>query len=136
MRSVLVSWGGLFVSAAMGLLSLAGGLWLTNLVEDLFAHSALLGTVGLVLAGAALVAALAMLAKEIAAIARQNRIAKLHIALAEARLGDDIKSAREHVKELCKLYEDRPETAARALWCSNSRTRSSTADLVDLAERP
>ncbi|OAI31592.1 hypothetical protein A1351_04780 [Methylosinus sp. R-45379] len=136
LRSMLVSWGGLFISAVAGLLSLAGGMWLTNLVEDLFAHSAMLGTVGLALAGLALVAAAAMLTKEIAAIARQNRIAKLHIALADARLRDDIKAAREHVKELCKLYEDRPETGrARALVLEFSQQIIDGRDLVDLAER-
>lgn len=136
LRSFLVSWAGLFWSAAAGLASLAATLWLTHLVEDLFARSALLGTIGLTLAGALALALLVLLAREIAAIARQNRIAKLHIALAEARSKDDVKAARARLRELCKLYEERPETArARALVLDFSRQIIDGRDLVDLAER-
>ncbi|MBY6243710.1 YcjF family protein [Methylosinus sp. Sm6] len=136
LRSVLFSWGGLFASSVLGLVTLAGGMWLTNLVEDLFAHSALLGAVGLALAGVAGVALAALLARESFAILRQNRIAQLHLALAEARSRDDVKAARERVVELCKLYEDRPETGrARALVIEFSKEIIDGSDLVDLAER-
>lgn len=136
LRSVLISWGGLFWSALGGLLSLALSLWIARLVEDLFAWSALLGTLGLALAGAALTALLVLAAREIAAIARQNRIAKLHVALAEARSSDDVNAARARLRELCKLYENRPETArARALVLDLSKEIIDGRDLVDLAER-
>lgn len=136
LRSFFVSWGGLFVSALLGLVSLAGAMWLTNLVEDLFAHSALLGTIGFVLAGVATVALGALLSKEIVGILRQNRIAKLHLSLAEARSADDGKAARERLAELCKIYEGRPETGrARALVLEFSKQIIDGRDLVDLAER-
>ena len=116
LRRYVFSWGGVFLSAVSGLLSLALTMWIWGVVEDLFRHSAILGTLGLVLAGLAAVAAIISLTREFRAIGRQNRIAKLHAALAEAHASDDGKAARERVGELCKLYEDRPDTGrARAL---------------------
>jgi putative membrane protein len=136
LRSLLVSWGGLLASSAFGLATLAAGLWLTNLVEDLFAHSALLGAIGLTLAGLAVVALLALLTRETFAILRQNRIAQLHLALADARSRDDVKAARERVADLCKIYEDRPETGrARALVLEFAKEIIDGSDLIDLAER-
>lgn len=136
LRSFLVSWGGLLVSSVFGLVTLAAGLWLTKLVEDLFAHSALFGTLGLALAGVAVVAVVALLVKESFAILRQNQIAKLHLALAEARNRDDVKAARALLVDLCKIYEDRPETGrARALVLEFSKEIIDGSDLIDLAER-
>lgn len=136
LRHYLVSWGGLFWSALTGLLSLALGLWLMQLVEDLFRRSALFGTIGLVLACGLVVAAFFLLMREIRTMARQNRIAKLHIALAEARASDDVKAARSGLQSLCKIYEKRPETArARALVIDFSKQIIDGRDLIDLAER-
>ncbi len=136
LRGFLMSWGGTFVSALGGLISLALTLWVTNLVEDSFRHSPILGMVGLVLAGLLVVAALVLLVREFRAMARQNRIAKLHIAIAEARAKDDAKLARGRIKELCAIYEKRPETSrARALVLDFSKQIIDGRDLIDLAER-
>jgi putative membrane protein len=136
LRRYLISWGGLFLSSLCGLVSLAAGLWLTQLVEDLFRRSSLLGTIGIALAGALVVAAAFLVTREIRTMLRQNRIAKLHIALAEARANDDAKAARSHLQELCKLYEGRAETGrARALIIDYSKQIIDGRDLIDLAER-
>jgi putative membrane protein len=136
LRHYVVSWGGLFWTSLAGLVSLAAGLWLTQLVEDLFHRSALFGTLGSGLAGAFVCAAGFLLAREIRAMMRQNRIAKLHIALAEARASDDRKAARSHLRELCKLYEGRPDTGrARALVADCAKQIIDGRDLIDLAER-
>jgi putative membrane protein len=67
---------------------------------------------------------------------RQNRIARLHIALAQARSEDDGKAARARLVELCKLYEKRVETAkARARVLELSKEIIDGRDLIDLAER-
>ena len=136
LRRFLLSWGGVFWSALTGLISLAVTLWVTKLVEDLFAHSALLGTIGFALAAALAVAALILFAREIRTMMRQNKIAKLHIALAKARADDDGKGARARLVELCGIYEARPETArARARVLELSREIIDGRDLIDLAER-
>lgn len=131
-----LSWGGLFFSSLMGLASLAAGLWVTGIVEDLFARSALLGMLGLILAGGLAIGALALFAREIHAMTRQHKIAKLHIAFAQARAGDDGMAARARLTQLCKLYENRPETGrARALLLDVSLQIVDGRDLIDLAER-
>jgi putative membrane protein len=136
LRRFLLSWGGVFWSALTGLISLAVTLWVTKLVEDLFVQSALLGTIGFALAAALAVAALILFAREIRTMMRQNKIAKLHIALAKARADDDGKGARARLVELCGIYEARPETArARARVLELSREIIDGRDLIDLAER-
>ena len=136
LRRFVLSWSGVFWSALGGLVSLAAGLLLWNLVEDLFLHSAILGGVGLALAVALGVAALALAAREIYAVARQNRIAKLHVALGEARAGDDAKAAKARIGELCRLYQNRADMArARATVLEFSTKIIDGRDLVDLAER-
>ena len=136
LQRFIMSWSGVFWSALGVLLSLAFTMWVTALVENLFAHSALLGTIGLVLAGALGVAGLFLVGREFAALMRQNRIARLHIALAQARGEDDGAAARARLKELCRLYESRTETAtARARILHLSREIIDGRDLIDLAER-
>ena len=131
-----ITWGGLFWSALGGLLSLATGLWVTRLVDDLFARASGFGWVALALAGLAVLAALAMAWREFAAIARQRKIAKLHIALAQARASDDRDAARARVGELIALYAGRPKLATA---CSELQALSKEIidgrDLIDIAER-
>src|SRR5206468_12406056 len=116
LRRTLISWGGLFWSAAGGFAALAFGLWFDRLIRDLFNRSTTLGTIGLALAGLALLALIVLLVRELTAIYRQTHIARLHIALAEARATDDRNAARTRVGELAALYAHRPETATpRAL---------------------
>lgn len=132
----LLSWGGLFWSAMAGLVSLAFGLWLTRLIDDLFAWSAPIGLIGLVLAGAALAALLVLAAREISGILRQRHIAELHIGLARAREKDDFKEARRLVGQLSTLYSARPETAqARGHLRQLAREIVDGRDLIDIAER-
>lgn len=136
LRRYALSWSGVFWSALSGLLSLAVGLWLWNLVEDLFVHSAILGSIGLAFAGALAAAALVLIVREFRAVARQNRIAKLHVAIGEARANDDAKTAKARIGELCRLYENRPDTGrARALVLDFSKKIIDGRDLIDLAER-
>lgn len=136
LRRYVFSWGGVFISALGGLLSLSLTLWVWTFVEDLFSRSAILGTVAFILAGLASVAALITITREFRAMGRQNRIAKLHAALAEAHASDDRKAARARVAELSRLYDDRPDTGrARALINDYSKQIIDGRDLIALAER-
>ncbi len=133
---LILSPGGLFLSALSGLLTLAVSAWAWNLVEDLFRHSALLGTIGLALAVAAAIAAVVFIAREIRSIMLQNRVAKLHAALAQARAANDAEAARARVMELCALYESRVDLARpRALMGDYAKQIIDGKDLIDLAER-
>ena len=94
LQNFVMSWGGVFVSAITGLFSLALSIWAWNFVADLFSHSAILGAIGLFLAGAAALAAGVFILREIRSILRQNQIARLHVALAEAHAANNQKAAR------------------------------------------
>lgn len=132
----LLSWGGLFWSAAGGLVSLAFGLWLTRLIEDLFTWSPAFGLIGLALAGAAGTALLVLGAREIGGILRQRHIAELHAGLARAREKDDFKEARHLVGQLSSLYTMRAETArTRGQLRRLGRDIVDGRDLIDIAER-
>ncbi|PPD43052.1 MAG: TIGR01620 family protein [Methylocystis sp.] len=132
----LFSSSGVFLSAISGLIALALTAWIWNLVEDLFAHSALLGTIGLALAAVAGAAALVLIAREVRAIMLQSRIARLHAALASARAANEESPAKSAVLELCKLYERRADLARpRALVVDYVKRIIDGKDLIDLAER-
>jgi putative membrane protein len=136
LQNFVMSWGGVFVSAITGLFSLALSIWAWNFVADLFSHSAILGAIGLFLAGAAALAAGVFILREIRSILRQNQIARLHVALAEAHAANNQKAARARVAELTRLYAARPESArARALMKDYSSQIIDGRDLIDLAER-
>lgn len=136
LRGAFLSWGGVFWSALGGLASLAFGLWVTRIVDDLFARSATLGWIGVALAGLVGVALFALAARELRAIFRQRRIAHLHAALARARETDDRDGARAGAAELVSIYASRPDTArARALVVDLTREIVDGRDLLDIAER-
>jgi putative membrane protein len=132
----LLSWGGLFWSGLSGLISLSIGLWITKLVDDLFAHSLTFGVIGIALAALVVLALLVMGAREVFGIARQRRIAELHIGFAQARLADDTRKARKLLIELSALYTNRPNSArARANLTALSKEIVDGRDLIDIAER-
>lgn len=135
-RRTLFSWGGLFWSALGGLVSLAVGLWITRLVDDLFARSATLGGIGIALAALAVLALLVLGVREMVAIGRQRHIAKLHQDFARAHAEDDQPLARRLVADLASLYDKRPETARgrRDVLALRSEIVDGR-DLVEIAER-
>lgn len=136
LQNFVMSWGGVFISAVTGLFSLALSIWAWNFVADLFSHSALLGAIGLALASAAALAAGVFIVREIRSILRQNQIARLHVALAEAHVANNQKAARARVAELSRLYAGRPESArARAMMKDYASHIIDGRDLIDLAER-
>jgi len=128
-------WGSLFSSALGGLVSLAFGLWISRLIEDLFARAAGLGWFGVGLLALLGVAVLALAVREAVGVFRQAKVARLHQALAAARLADDRNAARTYVGEVAALYAARPETArGRAEVSRASREIVDGRDLIDLAE--
>ena len=132
----LLSWNGVFWASAGGLVSLAFGLWLARLIDDLFAWSPAFGLVGLVLAGVAGAALLVLGAREVGGMLRQRHITELHTGLARAREKDDFKEARHLVGQLSSLYTSRPDTAqARSQLDSLAHDIVDGRDLIDIAER-
>ncbi|MGH6818333.1 MAG: YcjF family protein, partial [Methylovirgula sp.] len=131
-KSSLVSWGGLFFSAAGGFLLVVLGNWLAGLIGGLFARSPVLGLVAVVLGGLAILALLVLAAREIFGIARQSKIARLHMAFATARAADDRGAARRLVAMLAALQAKR-DASARLLELTGEIIDG--RDLIDIAER-
>lgn len=131
------SWlSGLFWSALAGLVSLAAGLALTRLVEDLFARATWLGWLGAGLAVLFAAVALVALLREALALRRLARIDGLRARAQSAIAGDDRPAALHVLAELDALYAREPRTArARARLAGQRGEIIDGADLVRLAER-
>jgi putative membrane protein len=131
-RSALISWGGLFFSAAGGFILVALGNWVAGLIAGLFARSPILGLVAVVLGGLAVFALSVLAAREIWGIVRQSRIAHLHMGFAAARAADDADAARRLVAALVALRAKRRK-GARLLELTSEIIDG--RDLIDIAER-
>lgn len=129
-------WTKLALSASAGLVSLATGLAVADLVSRLFSYSTYLGSLGLLLTIILTMALIALGAREFAALARLARVEHLR-ARAEATLGnDDRDAARSLAGDLTALYASRPDMArARGELARHMADIVDGADLVRLAER-
>src|SRR5206468_3986469 len=108
-------WGTLFWSAVGGLVLLASGLGVVNLIEDLFARSETLGYVALAFAAAAALALAVVIGREAFGLARLAAIEKLHQRATEVLRSDDRTESRAVVNDLLKLAHQNPQLArARA----------------------
>lgn len=136
LNKLLLSWGGLFISAFVGLISLVISAWAWSLVEELFSRSRLMGTIGLVLLGILALCVCVFLTRELRSLLKQYKITTLHNTFSRAYQNDDIKLARTCIGDLCKIYVNHPETArARALMSDYCQQIMNGRDLIDLAER-
>jgi putative membrane protein len=130
------SWRGVFWSAAGGLVSLAFGLAVTNLIEDLFARFPPLGWVGLTLTILALIALLAILFREVRGLSRLKTIEDLRQRAAAVIVSDDLTDGRNVVRDLLELQRHAaPLARARARLESHLGDIIDGAGLVQLAER-
>jgi putative membrane protein len=129
-------WATLFWIALGGLVALGLGLGVANLVEDLFNRSQSLGYIGLVLAGLAVLALVAIIARETLGLARLQTIETLHARADAVLVSDDRKESDAIVRDLLKIAHDNPRLArARAALAEHGRDIIDGADMIRLAER-
>lgn len=129
-------WSSIFWAALFGLLSLAIGLWVDELVSSLFARNNWLGWLALALTALLVVAALAVILRELWGLSRMAKIDKLRLKAEEASQTDDMKRAKRVVRELVDIYDNRPDTArGRAALKEHDQQIIDGADLIHLAER-
>ena len=83
-------WGTVFWSAATGLVTLAFWLWVSKLIEDLFAQSQTLGTIGAILAALAGGSLAIIVGREAFGLIRLARIEQLHARA--ARVGRPVQT--------------------------------------------
>jgi putative membrane protein len=126
----------LFWSALSGLVVMALGLAVTNLVEELYARAPWLGAIGIGLAAIAGLAFLVVVFREIVGLARLNTVEALrHRALAIIDT-DDRDGGRALTAELLSLTRRMPRLArARARLENHSVDIIDGRDLVRLVER-
>ena len=129
-------WGALFWSALAGLVSLAAGLAVTRMIEDLFARSEALGIAGAVLAVLAAFALLIIVGRELYALFRLAAIEKLHARATTVLVSDNRDDGRAVVADLLKLAQENPKLArGRAALTTHIDDIIDGADLIRLAER-
>lgn len=129
-------WGKLFWSAAGGLVSLALGLAVANLVQSLFSYAPWLGWLALALTALASLALFVIAMRELFAIFRLGKIERIQKRAVEVLASDDRDEGRAVVSELVSLARSMPRLAkGRAALENYSRDIIDGADLVKLAER-
>ncbi len=130
------SWMGLFLAAAGGLVALAVGLSIDQLVRELFARNDWLGWAALALAGLAALAVAAIALREIWGISRLNTIARVRARAEQAAASGDLARARGVVAELRSLYASRADLAAgRERLAGHHEDLIDGDDLLKVAER-
>jgi len=129
-------WSKLFWSAAGGLVSLALGLAVANLVQSLFSYAPWLGWVALALTALASFALLVIATRELFAIFRLEKIERLQKRAVEVLASDDREEGKAVVGDLLSFARSMPRLAkGRAAMENYSRDIIDGADYVRLAER-
>lgn len=124
------SWSRLFFGAVGGIVSLSIGLWLDQLVRDLFAREDWLGWLAIGLIALALVAVVAIAAREIAGLIWLKRIDRMRRRADLAAARDDRPEAEAVVDDLVVLYADRPDLAS-----GRRATEARVGDVIDGRDR-
>jgi putative membrane protein len=128
-------WLNVLFAAAGGLIALAIGIGIDNLVRSLFARNDILGYLALALTAIAGIAMIAIAWREIVALLRLRRVHHIHARAVEAAASDDRDAAVGVMRELDALYRRRPETArGRAALAANRGEIIDGRDLIGLAE--
>ena len=126
----------LFWSALGGVLSLAAYVGLSKLIEDLYARAPWLGWVGIGVTALLLIAAVLIVAREVAGLSRLARLDDIRDRAERALAEDDRPLAEGVVRDVLKLSSHAP-TLARARMDLEGHLSGiiDGADLVRLAER-
>ena len=123
-------WGGILLSALLGLLALAAGYAAEQLIADLFRAAPVLGWLALGLATLALVAFLAIVAREIGGVLRERRIEHLRSAALDAAATRDGEAAKRVVADLLSLYAGRDAAEG-----SRTRLQGLSGEIIDADDR-
>ena len=122
-------WVGILVSALGGLATLAIGTAVERLVADLFAAAPALGWAALGLAGLALIAFAAIVARELAGAFRERRIERLRTDAADAIATRDGDGAKRVARAIADLY------AGRAVAGNGPGIRDVEDEILDADDR-
>ena len=130
------SWGGLFLAGLGGLVSLAAGLAVDQLIRDLFDRNNWLGWAAAALAGIVVLAALAIAIREIGGMMRLRSIHLLREKALSAWSQDDGKAAQSVVTQMEGLYSNRIDCESGRNELARHRNEIIDGrDRMELAER-
>ena len=129
-------WSRLLVVALSFLVSLAVGLWIDELIRDLFARADWLGWIALAVTGLVVIAAMAIAIREAMSLRRLSQIQNIRKEATTAVEFNDLEKARQVVGRLTVLYSGRQSmVAACETLTSHSAEILDGRDLVRLGER-
>ena len=129
-------WSRLFWLGISGLVSLGIGLWVDQLIRDLFSRQDWLGWLAVGFAALLVVAAIAITLRELIGLRALTKIDGLRAATAQALENNDANRARNVLNSLIELYSDRPDTArGRASLTEHQNQIIDGTDLIALVER-
>jgi putative membrane protein len=129
-------WLGLLISALCVLILLWASLGLAELIEELFAHSAVLGWTGAGFLALAMLAAVVIILREIIGLIRLRRLVRIHEDANQALLNRNNEAAGRTLRALDRIYSSRPDVR----WGLDALRQHSQAvmapdDRIKLAER-
>ncbi|MEM9732673.1 MAG: TIGR01620 family protein [Pseudomonadota bacterium] len=129
-------WSRLFISALFGLLALGMGLWVDQLIRDLFARQDWLGWLAVGLTTLLVLAAIVIVGRELASLRRLARVDGLRQDAEQALAQDDLKLARKVADGVSTLLVHRDDTAlGRDKLAAHKKEIMDGSDLIQLAER-
>jgi len=123
-------WGLVLGGTLLSLVTMWAGLAITQLVEEFFSRSVLLGWTALAIAGLAGLAALVIIVREIWALARLRKIEHIQADAAHTLNTDDAATSQRAVAGLRQLYQSR----ADAQWGLQSLAQHDS-DIMDPRDR-
>lgn len=129
-------WGAILLSGAFGLASLWAGLAATQLIEDLFTRSPVLGWIGSGMLALVLLAAVAIVIRELFGLWRLKKLGSTQADATRAISADDAKAAQATLTDLHSIYDGRPDMRwGLAQLKEHSNAIMDPADRIKLAER-
>ena len=130
------AWRTILAAGLGGLVSLALGLAIDRLIEELWTRAPWLGWTGLAFLALAVLALLAIAVRELIGLRRLARVGTLRDRVATAIAGDDRRTTPALVSDLDALYAGRPDRAgARQALAAHRAEVLDGRDLLVLTER-
>jgi len=128
-------WIAAFFAGLAGLIVLAVGVAVDNLVRELFSRSDVLGWLAAALTAVTVIALVVLAGREVVSLMRLRRVNHIHVHALEAATADDRDAAVRILREMDSLYRHRPETArGRAALAHHRNEIIDGRDLLGLAE--
>jgi putative membrane protein len=136
-------WASLFLASVGILITLSAGLAFTQLIEELFSRSEVLGWLGAGILSIAALAALAIVLREITGLIRLKRLVSIHDDAHQALLTRDGEAAGRAMGELHRIYRNRPDvrwgldrlkTHADVVMAPDDRIKLAERDLMGLLD--